>query len=237
MTCGLFASLARAPGTPLPRNAAWTAGCVRAPLRDVDLPSALAVATTGAALAGHLWADAAGRPRPRAALKMIASGGFVALGALSAHDRFGLLILVGLCFSAAGDALLLSAAERTFLAGVGAFLLAHVAYATAFAPGTRISPAAAAILAAVGTAVMAWLWRRLGTMRIPVLVYTAVISAMLLLGLGTANPLVPWGALLFYLSDLSVARDRFVRPGLANRIVGLPMYYAAQVLLALSTRS
>ena len=71
-------------------------------------------------------------------------------------------------------------------------------------------------------------------MRGPVLAYTAVISAMLVLGAGSRNPLVPWGALLFYLSDLTVARDRFVRPGLSNRVVGLPMYYAAQVVLALS---
>jgi hypothetical protein len=44
------------------------------------------------------------------------------------------------------------------------------------------------------------------------------------------------GALLFAASDLAVARDQFVRPGLANRMVGLPLYYAAQVLLALAVR-
>ncbi len=156
---------------------------------------------------------------------------------LSARDRYGALVLAGLCLSALGDALLLPASERAFLAGVGAFLLAHLAYAAAFAPGARISFVAAAVLAVAGSAVMAWLWQRLGRMRLPVLVYTAVISFMLLFGLGSAHPLVPWGAALFYLSDLSVARDRFVRPGLANRVIGLPMYYAAQVLLALSTGS
>ncbi len=202
----------------------------------MNAPSVLALAAVAIGLAGHLWADATGRSGARAALKILASCGFVALGALSAHDRFGFLILIGLCLSAVGDALLLSAAERAFLAGVGAFLLAHLAYVGAFAPLARISPAAAAILAAVAAAVMTWLWRRLGPMRIPVLVYTAVISVMLLLGVGTARPLVLWGALLFYLSDLTVARDRFVQPGLANRLVGLPMYYAGQVLLALAAR-
>ncbi len=200
-------------------------------------PSVVALAIVCAGLAGHLWAEAAGRPCARAALKVAASCGFVALGALSARDRYGALVLAGLCLSALGDALLLPASERAFLAGVGAFLLAHLAYAAAFAPGARISSVVVVVLAVAGSAVMAWLWRRLGTMRIPVLVYTAAISLMLLLGLGTASPLVPWGAVLFYLSDLSVARDRFVRPGLANRMVGLPMYYAAQVLLALSTGS
>jgi uncharacterized membrane protein YhhN len=197
-------------------------------------PSILAVAVVAAGLLGHLWADATGRGRARAAFKVAASAGFVALGVLTAHDRFGWLVLAALCLSAVGDALLLSAAERPFLAGVGAFLLAHLAYAGAFAPGSRISPVAVAIVAAAGAGVVTWLWRRLGPMRGPVLAYTAVISVMLVLGAGSRNPLVPWGALLFYLSDLTVARDRFVRPGLANRVVGLPMYYAAQVVLALS---
>ena len=33
---------------------------------------------------------------------------------------------------------------------------------------------------------------------------------------------------------LAVARDRLIAPQLANRLVGIPLYYAAQVLLALS---
>jgi uncharacterized membrane protein YhhN len=200
----------------------------------MSAPAAVAIAIVCAGLAGHLWAEIAGHRRARAVLKVTASLGFVALGALEARGRFGALILAGLCLSAIGDGLLLSAAKAQFLAGVGAFLLAHLAYAAAFAPGARISPAAAVVLIAAGAGAMAWLWRRLGTMRIPVLIYTAAISAMLLLGLGTARPLVRWGALLFYLSDLTVARDRFDRPGLVNRLVGLPVYYAAQVLLALS---
>jgi hypothetical protein len=36
------------------------------------------------------------------------------------------------------------------------------------------------------------------------------------------------------LSDLSVARDRFVAPGFVNRAWGLPTYFAAQLLLAAS---
>ncbi len=194
----------------------------------------VALIVVAGGLLGHLWADATGRLRARAAFKVAASCGFVALGALTAHDRFGWLVLAALCLSAVGDALLLSAAERPFLAGVGAFLLAHLAYAAAFAPGSRISPLAVTAAAAAGAGVVAWLWRRLGPMRGPVLAYTAVISAMLVLGVGSGNALVPWGAALFYLSDLTVARDRFVRPGLLNRAIGLPMYYAAQVVLALS---
>src|SRR5512142_2547352 len=48
---------------------------------------------------------------------------------------------------------------------------------------------------------------------------------MLVLALGVANPLTRLGAALF---DLTVARDRFVRPGLATRVVGRPLYYTGQ---------
>jgi len=42
------------------------------------------------------------------------------------------------------------------------------------------------------------------------------------------------GAALFFVSDLAVARDRFVAPGFANRLWGLPAYYAGQLLIAWS---
>ena len=43
------------------------------------------------------------------------------------------------------------------------------------------------------------------------------------------------GATAFFLSDIAVARNRFVAPGFTNRAWGLPLYYVGQVLLALST--
>jgi hypothetical protein len=42
------------------------------------------------------------------------------------------------------------------------------------------------------------------------------------------------GALSFYVSDLFVARDRFVKKGAINRILGLPLYFGGQFLLAFS---
>jgi uncharacterized membrane protein YhhN len=40
------------------------------------------------------------------------------------------------------------------------------------------------------------------------------------------------GAVLFFVSDVAVARDRFVEPSWKNRAWGLPAYYAGQLLLA-----
>ena len=45
---------------------------------------------------------------------------------------------------------------------------------------------------------------------------------------------IPLGAVAFFLSDLAVARDRFVAKGWVNRVWGLPLYYFGQVLLATS---
>jgi uncharacterized membrane protein YhhN len=48
----------------------------------------------------------------------------------------------------------------------------------------------------------------------------------------------PWivaaGAVLFYLSDLAVARDRLVAKTFGSRTWGLPAYYFGQFLLALT---
>ena len=40
------------------------------------------------------------------------------------------------------------------------------------------------------------------------------------------------GALAFAISDLAVARERFVTPSFVNGAWGLPLYFAAQLTLA-----
>jgi uncharacterized membrane protein YhhN len=191
------------------------------------------VLLTAVALAVHLWGDARGRALPRALGKALASAGFLLLAGLClVPDGHGLLVLAALALSAAGDLCLLGRRQAVFLAGVGAFLLAHLAYAAAFAPRSHPWPAAAAGLVVLGVLVVRWLWPHLGPLRLPVIAYAAAITAMLVLALGVGDPRVRLGAALFYLSDLTVARDRFVAPGRWNALLGLPLYYAAQLLLA-----
>ncbi|OQY43225.1 MAG: hypothetical protein B6240_12915 [Desulfobacteraceae bacterium 4572_87] len=50
----------------------------------------------------------------------------------------------------------------------------------------------------------------------------------------TGRMLAFCGALSFYISDLFVARDRFVKKKPINRILGLPLYFGGQFLLAFS---
>ncbi len=199
----------------------------------MSLSAWIAVAAGAAGLAGLLRAEALGRPG--APFKIAASAGFVALAlALRPETPSGRWILAGLCLSAAGDVLLLARSRRGFLAGLVAFLLAHLAYAAAFWPAaSRSHWTSAAILTATALA-LRWLWPHLGSMRLPVVAYCAVIGLMLWLALGMDRPEIRLGGLLFWVSDLLVARHRFVRAEPLNRLAGLPLYYAGQYLIALS---
>jgi uncharacterized membrane protein YhhN len=172
--------------------------------------------------------------------KPLASSLFVAIalahGAL--ETRYGVLVLAALVFSWLGDVLLIPDDARVFRAGIAAFALAHVAYVAAFA-ARGFDPARAALAAVpVALAVIAaarWLRPHVpADMRIPVNAYMAIISAMVVAAAGAsrADPRILAGALLFYVSDLAVARERFVAPSPWNPLVGLPLYYGAQLVLA-----
>jgi uncharacterized membrane protein YhhN len=186
-------------------------------------------------VAAHLAADRRGAAVVRAATKVGASLAFVALALLPRH-RGPLAggLIAGLALSVVGDAALLSARRAAFLGGLGAFLLAHLVYAAAFASVGTVEPWLVLPVVALLAGTLRWLWPHLGPMRLPVVAYCAAIGAMLWLAQGVDRPEVRLGAVLFTASDLFVARDRFVRAGLANRAIGLPLYYAAQVLLALA---
>ncbi len=85
--------------------------------------------------------------------------------------------------------------------------------------------------------ILAWIWPKAGKLRIPVAIYILAITLMVWWALcATILKQLPitgaLGAILFFLSDILVARRRFIRPQFLNQAVGLPMYYAAQLLLA-----
>lgn len=174
--------------------------------------------------------------------KPLASLGFLgaALSVDALATRLGTTLFVGLVLSLIGDVLLIPKTRGTFLLGLVAFLLGHVAYAAAFVErGVSAVAVGGALLAlALPVAFVArWLLPSVDTkMKGPVIAYMTVISLMVAFSIGTTaahgNALLVVGAVVFYLSDLAVARERFVAPGFVNRLVGLPLYYGAQLLLA-----
>ena len=191
--------------------------------------------------------------RVRYVAKPLASLAFILVGVCAATrgeiHEFEMAVLAGLVLGAIGDVALLSA--HGFLAGLGAFLLGHLAYAVAV--GTYLPPrdwlfaagGYAIVPIVVGLGVLAWLWPKLGSLRVPVIAYVAVILTMVVAALAFMRTeiggmdlhrreLFAAGAVLFFASDLAVARDKFVAKGFVNRAWGLPVYYAGQLLIAWS---
>ena len=202
----------------------------------------------GVFLAALLFADARDARRLAFFCKAAASLCFVLLSVslhIQVRGTFGALVFGGLVMAFGGDVALAVPGGRAFLVGLGLFLVGHLAYIAAFAavvpPGGWLSPASAA--PAIATLIAyAVLSPKLGAMRGAVVAYMAAITVMVVAamaarraGHGHGNALLS-GALLFYVSDLSVARDRFVARAFVNRAWGLPAYYAAQVLMAWAAR-
>jgi uncharacterized membrane protein YhhN len=199
-------------------------------------------------VAGMTWADwrvAPSAPLPRRALgKMAASTCFVAVAVAlgGVETAYGRCILGALLLGWLGDALLLSRASRPFLAGLGAFLLSHAMFGVAFLLGPTSLPVLAGALGAAagfGALALRWLLPQVpAAMRTPVIAYVLVILAMVALAASHAAASGRWGALLgallFALSDVAVARERFVQSDPLNRRWGWPLYFAAQLLLAWS---
>lgn len=197
------------------------------------------------ALVGALLvAERAGRPLWAGLFKTAASGCFIALalalGALS--SAYGSIVLVALVLSALGDVALTSERAAAFMAGLGLFLLAHIAFSVAFAQAPlALGPlaGAAVAMALVGFFSLRWLWPHLGAaFKAPVLAYVLAVMLMCALALAYAAATGHWqpafGALLFAASDLAVARQAFVRRAFLNKAWGLPAYYLAQLLMAWS---
>ncbi|NOZ95752.1 MAG: lysoplasmalogenase [Acidobacteria bacterium] len=200
-----------------------------------------AAVLTAVLVATVLAGERSGGTGVRVAAKVAASLVFVAVGVLRYEPGhpYDAWIVLGLVFGAVGDLLL--ALPRGFLAGLVVFLLGHLAYVVAFHTLVPVSswalePLAPVIL--VSGVVVNRLWPRLGKLRFAVLGYVTVISIMVWGAAGTVGPAHAggWhrlaGAVLFYVSDLFVARNRFVEKRFVNRAIGLPLYYAGQLILA-----
>lgn len=190
---------------------------------------------------GFLLYAEARLPQHRRLPKMVAATAFIAVAlSVGALDTtFGKIMVIGLVLSWFGDLFLSYNGRTPFVAGLVAFLAGHVAYVTAFSNrglGDQFYiPVIGVIIVAIPVA--RWLLPTVPKeLKGPVIAYMAVISAMVATAVSTntmaADWRIPVGAIAFYLSDIGVARERFARPGLINRMVGLPLYFGGQLLLA-----
>ncbi len=176
--------------------------------------------------------------------KLLASSAFIGVAWLcgAMRSRYGRILLGGLALSWCGDMFLLGAGDLFFLAGLVSFLLAHIAYVVAFCTfGQNGRWVLAALLPVAAASLLATAWLTPfvpADMLAPVRLYAVFISLMVVAAIGVSGSggpwLVPTGALLFYLSDLSVASLQFTDPAFPNYVWGLPFYYTGQLMLAMS---
>lgn len=168
-----------------------------------------------------------------------------ALAGGAAESAAGGWLLVALLLGTVGDTFLLGRSDRRFLAGLGAFLVGHLAYVACFATlGVGVSWwLAGGGLALVGALVTgrdvlpATLRRGGVALAAPVAAYMLVIGAMLVAGWGTGLVLVAAGAAIFVASDTVLALDRFARPvgwvAPWPHVVVMVTYHLGQALIVL----
>lgn len=161
----------------------------------------------------------------------------------------GWIILVGLILSLFGDIFLMLPGDW-FLAGLIAFLLAHIAYSVGFNSGGVKLSTQSILIGVIIIAIAAAIYLQLRSglrdsgnegLILPVTFYVLIISFMLWSAstsnlredwLSQAAILVTAGAALFFLSDALLGWNRFVREIPRGNLIVIMTYHAAQYLIS-----
>ncbi len=156
------------------------------------------------------------------------------------------ILLAGLAFATAGDILLLKMESTPyFMCGLISFLLTHVCYIIYFSqfksPGKKLYqqyPFLLILISGFATTLIYILYPKLGTMLVPVIVYTVVLIGMLITCLHsyygfnkeTRNFFLA-GSVFFVLSDSVLAVNTFHTSFTGAGIIIMSTYCAAQALI------
>lgn len=150
--------------------------------------------------------------------------------------------VVAIVLSLVGDVfLMLPDSDQRFVAGLGSFLLGHVAYIVGIWQTGEVVTGrllVGAALVAVGVAVVGRLvvqgaHRKDRMLAVPVAAYIGVISVMVASAIGTGRPVLVAGALLFYASDACIGWSRFIGEFPKYRMAIITTYHLGQVGLLL----
>ncbi|HVN83900.1 MAG TPA: lysoplasmalogenase [Candidatus Binatia bacterium] len=167
--------------------------------------------------------------------KPAALAALIGYAATAAHPSAGLLIALAL--SLLGDVYLMVPGDL-FVAGLSAFLFAHVAYIATFNAAwlTRLLwwlvvlaatfPVAQRVLRSVEDA----------TLRPAIAGYLAIIAFMVASAIGSGSIVAAIGAVLFFASDSVIAWDRFVQRLTWARPAIMITYHLGQLTLAAALR-
>ena len=162
----------------------------------------------------------------------------VALTLDPVHRDMRVWFVAALLFSLLGDIFLMLPRDR-FVLGLGAFLVAHLAYTVGLNLHTDenwlFAVPVAIIVALLATRLVRGI-RRGGEAALlgPVIAYVVVIGAMVVSAVASGNALAATGALLFMGSDALIGETRFVHPHRGAGVAIMVTYHLGQAGLVLS---
>ncbi|KAI8636055.1 YhhN-like protein [Parasitella parasitica] len=148
--------------------------------------------------------------------------------------------LAGLIFSLLGDIFLMFDGEDKFILGLACFLIAHIFYIYTFYE-TKKRDQASFLLGLFSTALVyfSFLYKSIFqeggiVMTVAVAVYIVVITLMVYYGFMNNNTKLSVGVLLFFISDATLALDKFLYHAPDRRCEYIVMftYYTAQFCIA-----
>ncbi|MEV1068222.1 lysoplasmalogenase [Streptomyces sp. NPDC050263] len=180
---------------------------------------------------------AVGRDAGHAVAKPLLMPLLAAWAALRGAPR---LLVAALLCGWGGDVLLLSDADPAFLAGMASFAAGHLCYLALFARVGRPRARAALLAPCYATALVATvalLWPGLpAELRLPVAVYSTLLTAMAYTATARLGPVAGVGGALFLLSDTLIATGvaDWPQPPRPDLWIMLT-YLAAQFLLVRGT--
>ena len=184
--------------------------------------------------------------KPTSTLLVILTA-LLSLSIANTNETYAIFITIGLFFCLIGDiALMFMDNSKAFLLGLVAFLIGHVVYGGTFIRFGGYNSSFlvfGAIMIVLGIITFILLYPGLGKMKVPVALYILIISFMVSAAAATLySDNVPWttaalavsGSILFWISDLVLAVNRFRLPLKYDRL-SLFAYYGGQYLIAVST--
>jgi uncharacterized membrane protein YhhN len=164
----------------------------------------------------------------------------VALDPVAGADARRSWFVAALVFSLAGDVFLMLPRDL-FVAGLSAFLVAHLCYIAGFwtdGPAVVAFLGAAVLVALaiglLGRRILPAVGRADRQLVPPVAVYMVVIGTMVATAIATGNLLAAAGAVVFAASDTMIAWDRFVGPFPRAGVWIMVTYHLGQGALVLS---
>jgi uncharacterized membrane protein YhhN len=166
------------------------------------------------------------------------------LSYISGFSQYSIFIIAGLVFALIADTFLMIEEINYFIHGLLFFLFMHVCYIIALSIHYQFNYLDIIILAIIiliSFSYYAVIHKAKGRLYVPVIIYMIVLSAVVLLAIGTfiktmspKGALVMLAAIFFAISDGILACNQFIKKIPHSTVITWSLYAPAQLLFALS---